>query len=403
MLIYLLPYRDFPLILREPVSVRLFDVAVLIFAVITFIVYSMRRRSFTIIRKPFYIFIVFSIWLLFASLIGFHNEGSYSVIIRYLCLAAYSFSIYILAANAAFKTNITWFIRHLVISLLIANVISFILMLSFPGIEASWGGGIYLENKGFLVRRFIGFASEPNYWGNLFLFLLPVAIAGIFEISVRTHLRLHPFFWFVLLGFAGLTFSTFTHLMVFLSFIGALFVIPGYMKKMLLSFFLVFVGLIGAIASHEYLGYLLTKLTTLETSSSFERFYWSYAAYNMWTESPFIGHGLGTYISNFHDFVSVKLPEAEQANSVFLATLSEQGIIGLSILIVMMLVASRLTSCQMRQAINSSILLKGLLLGLLLYFPYFFITGNLYLYYYWFYLGAFLGFAQREAHQRLSA
>lgn len=398
-LIYILPYRDFPLIMKNPISIRIFDVAVLVCVCAVIISFMYLGKSFKMNLNIMLTYLCFMVWFGIASTVGLYNNGSQSLILRYFILVPYSFLIFILAYNLVLRTRISWFIHHLVISLIIASVISLILNYIYPGLVQTWAGGVHLNDKGFRVNRFAGFASEPNYWGNLFLFLFPITFIGIFNKSIRSELRLNLIMLMIIIIFAVLTFSTFTHLSMLLALVGIFFFKFNNVKKIRMVFVsLTLLALVGLVSS-KYVGYIWAKLTTLGTSSSFERFYWSYSAFNMWLESPLIGHGLGTYIFHFKDYIPfITIPPAEQANSVFLATLAEQGIIGLLFLLLMMATLSGLFSRRLMNSIKKNVYLKAMAIGLLLYLPYFLITGTLYLYYFWFYFGAFRGFSEQVSY-----
>lgn len=398
LLIYLLPYRDFPLIIKEPVSIRLFDVGILLCSCILVLLIMLNKGSYKINIHILISFVLFEIWMCITSFIGSLNDGSQSIITRYLILVPYSFLIYYIAYIGVLRAKISWFMRHLIISLVIASTTAYILMHIFPEVVLRWSAGINLDDKGFKVTRFAGFGSEPNYWGNLFLFLLPLSIAGIISRSIRDELRLNLTILLLLVSFAALTFSIFTHIAIILSFISILLInsnnINKYKLTTIMLALILFIGLFG----HNYIVYFFSKSTTLTTSSSFERFYWAYSAVKMWLESPIIGHGLGTYVNHYQDYISfAQVPIAEQANSVFFATLAEQGVLGFAFLIMILVTISGFFSWKVIRIYRSHFLLKFLVLGILLYVPYFLITGTLYLYYFWFYAGALGGFIQREA------
>ena len=398
MLIYLLPFRDFPLILREPVSVRLFDIAVFASLFGYFLSLMHKDKTLKLNINVLLVFFFYMSWMCIVSLLGLHHHGSQSLILRYLLLVPFSFVIYFLAYDGSFEIELSWFIRHVIMSLVIGSSISYLISYANPDWVKTWAGGIHLEDKGFKTTRFTGFASEPNYWGNLFLFILPVAFIGIFSKSARNELRVNRATLLMLITFVVLTFSTFTHVSTLLAFTCVLLLnFKGVNKRSMLYFSVIMLAVIGLI-SYQYLGYVSAKVTTLTTSSSFERFYWAYSAFNMWLEAPLIGHGSGTYIFNFQNYLSfITIPLAEQANSVFFATLAEQGVIGLVFLSFSMASLGGLLSPRLVLSMKENIFLKALAIGIVLYIPYFFITGTLYLYYFWFYLGAFRGFSEKMA------
>ena len=392
-LAWLLPFRDIPVVLSEP-TVRIFDVAAIPAIVVAGLVLAFNRRA---VLSPGVALIVplALAQLLFSASQGIWSKGEPYLIVRAVVWTMYCSALFVTASTFAQLLPRRRVIGHLLASLIAANLIASLIFWFAPGVMTIWAGGISMEGEGVDVLRFPGFASEPNYWGSLLLVLFPVAWATIMSRTVRRNLGLGLPVAGLLL-FAGLaTFSTFTQLAVGVAAVLViLFGLPGHRLGPVLTSVLVAIGAALLVLTVQGYGdYVLDKLTTYTTGTNSERYHAGLAAVRMWLEAPLFGFGLGAYPTHYQDFADVQMLPVESAHSVVLATLAEQGLVGLTVLALLLVALLGIGEARVRLAWQQDITVRLLFLGLILYIGFLGITGNLYLYYFWFYAGLHHGLA----------
>jgi O-antigen ligase len=286
-------------------------------------------------------------------------------------------------------------IGHLLASLIIANLVASLIFWFAPGVVTTWAGGISMEDEGVDVLRFPGFASEPNYWGSLLLVLFPMAWAAIMSRTVRRELGFGVAVAPPPLFPGPATTSNYTQLAVGVAgALAILFGLPGHRLGPVLTSILIAIGAALLVLTVQGYGdYILDKLTTYTTGTNSERYHAGLAAIRMWLEAPLFGFGLGSYPTHYQDFAEVQMLPVESAHSVLLATLAEQGIAGLAVLILLLIALLGVGEARIRLAWRLDTTARLLFLGLILYIGFLGITGNLYLYYFWFYAGLHHGLA----------
>ena len=395
-LLYALPFRDVPLVLSSPVALRLFDVAaVAVLGVGFFLLAGSRRLALS--AAAALAFALFLAHLCFSSIRGLDAGGQVALMVRPLIWMPYCAAVYVAGSVLAARHERSVVLRHLVWSIITACVLSGALFLLAPEVVERWAGGIDLSRQGIAVWRFPGFASEPNFWGSLLLFLLPLAWAGVLSPAVRARLGgLGPLPFAGLLIGAFATFSTFAHVMLVVSLFAAL-IVMGRLRRPGLILGAVAIGVVVALpplVASGYLEHLLSKVSDPTYGSTSARIHAGAAALGMWATSPLFGMGLGTYPRYYQLFATVGLPPIEGAHSVVLATLAEQGLLGLAMLMVLLLALLGVLEAPVRRAMRKDLVMRLLFLGLLPYAIYFVTNATLYLYYFWFYCGLFAGMAR---------
>ncbi|HET6521153.1 MAG TPA: O-antigen ligase family protein [Geminicoccaceae bacterium] len=395
-LLYLLPLRDVLLVSHNP-ALRPFDLAALVVLGIgAWLVLGSRREALA--TGLVLAFCLFYAALCLSAVAGLGRGGDRFLIARTLAWSLYCFGVFAAGAVLARRHEPAFVLRHLVWSLVGASALAYALFLLRPELVGSWAGGMDLSKFGVVgLRRFPGFASEPNFWGSMLLFLLPLAWAGLLAAPLRRRLGLGVLPLVGLLLAAVATLSTLTHAAVVASLFGAVLLGGAVRRPRLVAgtaAACLVVALVALLAS-GYGEHLATKLSRLDAGSTAERLHAALAALRMWAASPLVGHGLGTYAVYHPLYADMDLPPMESAHSVVMATLAEQGLLGLVALLALLAALVGLGEGAVRRALGRDPLPRMLLLGLLLYAAYFITNGNMFLYYFWFYCGLFHGIVRR--------
>ena len=103
--VYLLPYRDFPLILKDPVTIRLFDAAILIYFYVGIVSLVFSDIDIKMNLQNLVVYSLYMVWICFVSIRGLQNSGYESLINRYLILVPYSFLFYSIAFNGTLRVE----------------------------------------------------------------------------------------------------------------------------------------------------------------------------------------------------------------------------------------------------------------------------------------------------------
>lgn len=392
-LAWLLPFRDIPTVLSEP-TIRIFDVAAIPAIVVAGIVLAFNRR--VVLSPAIALLVPLTLaQLFFSASQGVWSKGEPYLMVRAVVWTIYCGALFVTASTFAQLLPRRRVIGHLLASLIAANLLASLIFWFAPGVVTTWAGGISMAGEGVDVLRFPGFASEPNYWGSLLLVLFPMAWATIMSRTVRRELGFGVAVAVLLLVAGAATFSTYTQLALGVAAAFAiLFGLPGHRLGPVLSSILIAIGAALLVLTVQGYGdYILDKLTTYTTGTNSERYHAGLAAIRMWLEAPLFGFGLGSYPTHYQDFADVQMLPVESAHSVLFATLAEQGIAGLAVLVLLMIAVLGIGEAQIRLAWRQDTAARLMFLGLILYIGFLVITGNLYLYYFWFYAGLHHGLA----------
>lgn len=392
-LVWLLPFRDMPIVLSDP-TIRLFDVAAIPAAVIAGLALTYQRRP--VVSPAIALIVPLAIaQLLLSASQGIWAKGESYLIVRAVVWTIYCAALFVTASTFAqllARDRVIW---HLVASLLVANLLAILIFWSAPELVTTWAGGVSMSGEGVEVMRFPGFASEPNYWGSLLLVVFPLAWAAIMSRTIRRELGIGTAVAALLLVAGATTFSTYTQVALGVAAILViLFGLPGHRLGPLVTSILIAAAAATLVLTVQGYGdYLIDKLTTYTTGTNSERYHAGLAAIRMWLEAPVLGFGLGAYPTYYQDYADVPLLPVEAAHSVILATLAEQGVVGLAVLLLLLVAILGVGEARVRRAWRQDNAVRLLFLGLVLYVGFLSITGNLYLYYFWFYAGLHHGLA----------
>lgn len=392
-LAWLLPFRDIPIVLSEP-TIRMFDVAAVPAVMIAGLALAYDRRA--VISPGIALIVPLALaQLFFSASQGVWSKGEPYLIVRAVVWTIYCGALFVTASTFAQLLPRRRVIGHLVASLIAANLLAILIFWFAPALVTTWAGGVSMEGEGVDVLRFPGFASEPNYWGSLLLVLFPLAWAAIMSRRVRRGLGVGLAVAALLLIAGAATFSTYTQVALGLAAaLAILFGLPGRrLGPVLTSILIATAAGLLVLTVQGYGDYILDKLTTYTTGTNSERYHAGLAAIRMWLEAPMLGFGLGSYPTYYQDFAEIRLLPVESAHSVVLATLAEQGIVGFTILVLLIIAVLGVGEARVRRAWRQDIPVRLLFLGLILYVGFLSITGNLYLYYFWFYAGLHHGLA----------
>lgn len=197
--------------------------------------------------------------------------------------------------------------------------------------------GIYqhFTHKDFIRHRPLIFEDRiyasfgtPNDFSSYLVSVIPFALAGFFKGFKRKFVR------FLSLALFGLLFTCLLLTVSrggWFSFLGLLLFMSiwlGPLRALFLPLIL-FVIFLTAFAPALVKERLLNFFTFLDFSSIDRKMIWS-AAWKMIISKPLIGFGLGTFMFNFHNFVSKDYPNTvPYAHNCYLQLASEIGIIGL--------------------------------------------------------------------------
>lgn len=399
-----LPFRDWPKIevMNYGFTFRVFDIFTIVFCTL-FVAALMLRKIYPRFPKPFIFLIVFFfIGQVFFMYLGLDNGGNLRLIIREGLWTVLFFLLLILIysylTNPSYNVNIKHPLKWVLISFGIVNLAAIAMFFSLPQYYPITSNSELWIIGNVEIRRFYGLASEPGYWANIMIFPAFLSFYILFSKKLRDEFCLTGIsYFFILANIAGffLTFAT-----VAIGFLG-IFIAVNYFffaRKRWTFYLIVFTFLLGIAlilspSGQAFLGESVKKVSQpLSTTSSYERMAWRDAALGMFKESPFIGFGIGQYTNCYMDFTDFEVRDAWDANSLYMLYLAERGIVGIVLIIALLLT---IVVYQFKMVIYSRGAIRlvacTFLVTTLCYISYFYITGILWLYYFWFFTGLSMG------------
>jgi len=248
----------------------------------------------------------------------------------------------------------------------------------------------YRMNDMFGLPRLRGTASEPAYMIPMLAFPL-----FIFDKSNEKGSKIYLYLTLLLMA---LTISSFGFAVIII-YLGLktyeildlrykftqnrLFVITLFIS-ILLTFFVYFMGKIGTqlydYTSDKMIGFLQGEATDFSSKARLTNYN---ACINRFNDGNFkvklLGYGTGAYYKFIQGDVKGVLEEASEAHNLYLSTLHDRGILGLALLVLIFIL---IFSIQSLPNTNDTVY-QAIRFGILIQFIHWFLTGNVWLYYFW--------------------
>ena len=326
----------------------------------------------------------------------------------------YLFAMYgLLASNLEFTTNA---IRKAIEYLVIVELATFIVIITtgyhlylgkLTGRESFISNGQYISLGRFIVPRFMGTMAEAGY-------LAPILVIPIYyflnqyihDKNLGNSGNKSIFYFVISLILAALTFSTATY--VFTVGTVAIAIIQNHRSiyTLRLVFAIIIAGAFGIfvvlpmvpVVSKYMQTDVINKIAAyfgnqqVSNWSANDRAQHRKNALHIFLNSNliqfFIGHGTGYYYNAAKASSGLMVEDVNEAYNLYLSTLTDRGILGLACEMGIVVYAKR--------HVTSSIESKAIYCGILFQFIHWMLTGNLWLYTFWYELIFLVGLERFE-------
>lgn len=253
--------------------------------------------------------------------------------------------------------------------------------------------GQYINLGGLLIPRFVGVCSEAGYLAPILVMPLYYYL-NIYFTKERKEKRKAVTYILLILGMAILTFSSAVYAFVLFIFIMVAFRNLNNKKRqktlliiILLSIFSInilwnnsqFRQFITLNMIEKINGFISLGKTSASSWSANDRVQHLLNAWELFMQGDalqfLIGHGTGAY-SKYASTSDVMVQNVEDAYNIYLSTLCDRGVIGLLLFVAMII--------SIRKFKHNTISSKTINIGILAQLAHWIITGNFWLYYFWY-------------------